>query len=96
MVRGFEQKFGLDYFDTFASVIRHTTLRALLARAAKEDLEIDHIDIDTAFLNAKLKEDIYMKVPNDEVPELWDELHPELKGRNDVYLKLLRSLYGLK
>jgi len=98
VVRGFEQKFGLDYFDTFAGVIRHTTLRVLLAFAAKRDLEIEHIDIDTAFLNAELKEDTYMAVPDDEVPEIWRELHPELIGREKegIYLKLKRALYGLK
>ena len=98
VVRGFEQKFGLDYFDTFAGVIRHTTLRVLLALAAKRDLEIEHIDIDTAFLNAELKEDTYMAVPDNEVPEIWRELHPELVGREKegIYLKLKRALYGLK
>ena len=98
VVRGFEQKFGLDYFDTFARVIRYTILRVLLAFAAKRDLEIEHIDIDTAFLNAELKEDTYMAVPDNEVPEIWRELHPELVGREKegIYLKLKRALYGLK
>ena len=70
VVKGFEQIYGLDYFDTFARVIRHTTLRVLLAFTAKRDLEIEHIDIDTAFLNAPLKEDTYIAVPDDEVPEI--------------------------
>jgi len=98
VVRGFEQVYGLDYFDTFAGVIRHTTLRVLLAFAAKRDLEIEHIDIDTAFLNAPLKEDTYMAIPDDEVPEIWRELHPELIGKekSGIYLKLQRALYGLK
>jgi len=70
VVRGFEQIYGLDYFDTFAGVIRHTTLRVLLALAVKRDWEIEHIDIDTAFLNALLREDTYIAVPDDEVPEI--------------------------
>lgn len=97
VVRGFEQQEGFDYFDTFASVIRHTTIRVLLAFAAKKNLEVKHIDIDTAFLNALLKEDVFMMAPDDEFPELWEKLHPELKGEHrPYYLKLVRSLYGLK
>ena len=90
--RGFEQQHGSDYFDTYASVLRPTTLRVLLALAAHRDYEADHVDIDTAFLNPKLKEEIYMEIPQFFV----DTIHPELKGRPDAYLRLLRSLYGLK
>lgn len=90
VIRGFEQTYGIDYFETFASVMRYTTLRILLALAAEHDLEIDHIDIDSAFLNPPLEEEIYM-----EIPEFFHELHPELKGR-DAYLLLKKSLYGLK
>jgi hypothetical protein len=92
VIRGFEQTAGMDYFETFASVIRYSTLRVLLALAAFRDLEIEQVDIDTAFLNPILKEEIYM-----ETPEFFTEIHPELKGhKGKVYLKLLRSLYGLK
>jgi hypothetical protein len=44
-------------------VVRYNTLRALLAKAAIEDLEIDYIDVDTAFLNPNCEEEIYMEVP---------------------------------
>ena len=60
VIRGFEQQWGIDYNETFASVVRYNTLRALLAKAAIEDLEIDHLDVDTAFLNANCEEEIYM------------------------------------
>ena len=39
-------------------------LRALLAKAAVKDLEIDQIDVNTAFLNLDLDEEIYMQVPD--------------------------------
>jgi hypothetical protein len=64
----------------------------LLALAAQCDYEADHVDIDTAFLNPILKEEIYMEIPQFFV----ETIHPELKGRGNAYLKLLRSLYGLK
>jgi hypothetical protein len=63
VIRGNEQQAGIDYFETFASVLRYTTLRILLAKAAAEDLEADHVDIDIAFLNPDLEEEVYMKVP---------------------------------
>jgi hypothetical protein len=62
VIRGFKQTYGIDYFETFASVIRYNTLRLLLAKAAAEDLEIDYIDVNTAFLNPKCEEEIYMEI----------------------------------
>jgi hypothetical protein len=41
VIKGFEQRYGIDYFKTFASVLRYSILRALLAKAAAEDLEVD-------------------------------------------------------
>jgi hypothetical protein len=64
VIRGFEQQYGIDYWETFASVVRYDTLRALLAKAAVEDLEIDQMDVDTAFLNTGCEEEIYMQVPD--------------------------------
>jgi len=64
VVRGFEQQYRIDYWETFASVVRYDTLRALLAKAAVKDLEIDQIDVNTAFLNLDLDEEIYMQVPD--------------------------------
>ena len=62
-VRGFEQIEGIDYHDIFAPVIRLTSLRILLAIAAYDDLEIEQIDIKTAFQCALLDEDIYIYAP---------------------------------
>ena len=90
VVKGFEQIYGLDYFKTFASVARFNTLRILLAKAAQEDLEIDQMDVDTAFLNAKLKEEIYM-----EFPDYFERIEPNI-NRTKQCLRLLKSLYGLK
>ena len=91
VIRGFEQKLGIDYFSTFASVIRYVTLRILLAKAAAEDLEADHLDIDTAFCNPTIDEDIYV-----EIPQFFERIYPELKRAKDKYLKLNKTLYGLK
>lgn len=45
------QKAGIDYSDVFAPVVRHSTLRLLIALAVKLDLEIMHLDVKTAFLH---------------------------------------------
>jgi hypothetical protein len=90
VVRGFEQQYGIDYWETFASVVRYDTLRALLAKAAVEDLEIDQMDVDTAFLNPDCEEEIYMQVP-----DYFDLIMPGITKRTH-YLQLLKSLYGLK
>ncbi|KAI0994521.1 hypothetical protein K3495_g13661 [Podosphaera aphanis] len=92
VARGFEQSYGSEYLETFATVVRYSTLRTLLAKAATEDLEVDHIDVNTAFLNPNIKQEIYMKIPY-----LFDLTHPETKSHeHEYYLKLNKSLYGLK
>ena len=90
VIKGFEQQYGVDYFSTFASVIRYSTLRILLAKAAAEDLEIEQMDVETAFLNPVLEEEIYM-----EIPQFFKEMYPDedFTGKS---LRLLKSLYGLK
>ena len=90
VIKGFEQVYGIDYFSTFASVVRYSTLRILLAKAAREDLEVDQMDVETAFLNPKLEEEIYM-----EIPEFFELLYPGIDFTRKC-LKLLKSLYGLK
>jgi hypothetical protein len=41
VIRGLEQQYSVNYFETFALVLKFATLRALLAKAATEDLEIN-------------------------------------------------------
>ena len=90
VVRGFKQQYGIDYWETFASVIRYDTLRALLAKAAVKDLEIDQMDVNTAFLNLDCEEEVYMQVP-----DYFKLIMPGIT-KYTYYLQLLKSLYGLK
>ncbi len=55
VVRGFEQVEGLDYFETFASVVKPMSYKALFAIAAALDLEIEQMDVKTAFLYGKIR-----------------------------------------
>ncbi|KAI1001348.1 hypothetical protein K3495_g6851, partial [Podosphaera aphanis] len=90
VARGFQQEAGLDYSETFASVVRYNTLRIILAIAAVRDLEIDSVDIDTAFLNPQLREETYM-----ELPPMFKLLDPSA-SKSTHFLRLNKSLYGLK
>ena len=61
--RGFTQQYGIDYFETFAPVVRLESLRILLAIAAAHDMEIRQMDAVSAYLLSELQEDVYTEVP---------------------------------
>jgi hypothetical protein len=86
IANGQRQKFGIDYFDTFAPTSNMMTIRAVLSMAAKLDWEVHQVDIKSAYLYAELKEDIYMCPPPGYLKE----------GDKGKVLKLRRSLLGLK
>lgn len=85
VAKGFTQKAGIDYQETFSPVIRHSTLRLLFAISVQLDMDITHLDVKTAFLNGHLKESIFMHLP---------EGFP-INNSNKV-LKLRKAVYGLK
>ena len=51
MVKGFAQKFGIDYEETFSPVVKLTSIRILLSLAAKYGFTVHQMDVKTAFLN---------------------------------------------
>lgn len=84
--RGFKQKEGLDYTETFSPVVQYDFLRVLLAMVAERDLELIQFDVKTAFLYGELTEELFM-----EVPEGLTVDNAEMQ-----VCKLNKSLYGLK
>lgn len=86
VAKGFTQKYGIDYQETFAPVVRYSTIRMLFAIAAEYDLDIDQLDVKTAFLNGDLHENVLMEQPEGFV----------VKGKEDFVYKLNKSIYGLK
>jgi len=58
VIRGFNQEYGIDYFDTYAPVARIATIRVPIALAAIQKLVIHQIDVKTAFLNGELEEEV--------------------------------------
>lgn len=83
VARGFSQKPGFDYNETYAPVAKLVTLKILLAVANHEQMHIHQMDVKCAFLNGELKEDIYMQLPDG-------------FGQANKVCKLRRALYGLK
>jgi hypothetical protein len=83
VAKGYSQVPGQDFTETTSPVARLASYRAILSLAAKLNLEAHHLDIETAFLNGELDEEIYMKAPDG------------FAGNNGVW-KLMKSLYGLK
>ena len=63
VVKGYRQKEGLDYFDTYSPVTRIPSIRILMALAAVHDLKIHQMDVKTTFLNGELEEEICMEQP---------------------------------
>lgn len=86
VILGCKQIFGLDYYHTFAPVVKFTTIRTLLAIVATEDWECEQMDVVTAFLNGDLDEDIYMHIPEG----------LKTSENESKVCKLNKALYGLK
>jgi hypothetical protein len=85
VARGFTQKQGIDFTETYAPVLGYKVLRALVAVAAALDWEIKQSDVETAFLHGVLKETIYMRPPTG-IPGI----------KSNQFWLLLKTLYGLK
>ena len=86
VAKGFTQKEGIDYTETFSPVSKKDSLRVILALVAHFDLELQQMDVKTAFLNGELEEEVYMK---------------QLEGFSSsdgekLVCKLKKSIYGLK
>jgi hypothetical protein len=84
VVRGFTQEEGINYDETFASVVKPISYKALFAIRAALDLEIEQMDVKTAFLYGNIDHEIYVEQP-----------HHMADGTSKV-CKLRKALYGLK
>ncbi|KAL5740369.1 hypothetical protein ACOSQ2_029549 [Xanthoceras sorbifolium] len=86
VVKGFQQKEGIDYNEIFSPVVKLTTIRLVLKIVAAENLHLEQLDVKTAFLHGDLEEEIYMRQP-----EGFKEA-----GKENLVCRLKKSLYGLK
>ncbi|CAI7876280.1 unnamed protein product [Closterium sp. NIES-53] len=63
VARGFSQREGVDFFQTFSPTPKMTTLRVLLHVAAQRDYELHSLDFSIAFLQGTLHEEIWLRRP---------------------------------
>lgn len=86
VAKGFKQRYGIDYEDTFSPVVKIATVCLILSLAVSKGWSIRQLDVKNAFLHGVLEEEVYMKQP----PGY------ENKNLSDYVCKLDNALYGLK
>src|SRR3979411_732953 len=75
---------GQDFDETFAPTMRKESFRIILAIAAYFGWQIDHMDVDNAFLESTILEEIFMSIPEG------------IKGQDGKCCRIRKGLYGLK
>ncbi|GJT43891.1 retrovirus-related pol polyprotein from transposon TNT 1-94 [Tanacetum coccineum] len=86
VAKGYAQKEGIDFEESFAPVARLEAVRLFIAYAAHKSFTVYQMDVKTTFLYGPLKEEVYVNQPDGFV----DPYHP------DKVYRLKKALYGLK
>ena len=84
VANGFTQVEGIDYNEIFSPVVKHCSIRVLMAIINMYDLELEQMDVNTSFLHGELEETIYMQQSEGFVED------------NTKVCLLKKSLYELK
>ena len=84
VVRGFEQREGLEYGETFSATVRATSIRVILSLAARERMKLHQFDVEQAFLTASVGSEVIYVRP------------PPGQERPGYVWRLKKALYGLK
>ena len=86
MAKGYAQKESIDYNEIFSPVVKHYSIRILLALVAQFNLELAQLNVKTAFLPGDLEEEIYMA----------QSVDFRVVGQQPLVCRWKKSLYGLK
>lgn len=84
--KGYDKKFGIDFIETFSSIVKSSTIRLILAIVVQLDWDIQQLNVSNAFLHGHLNEVIYIEQPRGFI----DPQYPHHVCR------LHKTLYGLK
>jgi hypothetical protein len=84
--RGFSQKEGIDYEETFAPVAKYTSIITIIDLATKMKWKLHQMDVKTTFLNGVIEEEGYIEQPQGF----------EVEDRKSHVYRLKKALYGLK
>jgi hypothetical protein len=86
VARGFSQREGEDYDETFSPVAKYTSIRSIIAIASAMGWKLHQMDVKTTFLNGVIEEEVYIEQPQGFV----------IHGKESHVCKLKKALYGLK
>jgi hypothetical protein len=85
VARGFSQKEGIDYEETFTPMAKYTSIRTIKSLAAKMKWKLHQMDVKTTFLNGVIEEEVYIEKPQGF----------EVEDRRSHVYRLKKDLYGL-
>jgi hypothetical protein len=86
VTKGFKQRYGIDYKDTFSPVVKAATVKIILSIAVSNGWSMRQLDVQNTFLHGVLKEEVYMRQP----PGYENRENP------DFVCQLDKTIYGLK
>lgn len=86
VAKGFSQKPEVDYNETYAPVMRKSSIRLLVAFACRKKILVHHGNVKTAYLNADLLEKVYINQP----------FGHKAKTEEKLVCRLNKAIYGLK